>query len=876
MRVKFFQVVLISFILVSTSFSSIYSVEGANNKSNILFVAPTLENAIQSRFQLDPQFNITFVSQLNNVSLNNFDSLVLFDYVPRSISEIQAITSFSGGIAFFNGVNVAQNTSLFVSMGLTTSANGTIISSLALPVPNDKLSNASIVSEIQWNSVVRICNFTDISISGDVLVKTSSEGKYSNIPLITQIDRGKFIVVNFLPSYNDNSELIQWPYFNYLLYLIMTSINTIHPLSYADWQYSPVPHKEATIFLGLVVLLISLLTIGVFIYAKRYSKSHPIHDKELKEMSKDVKEDKDWEDVGMHRQLAGFFVQLFIGLLIILPNVVMTSLVFPLFVLPSPQAAGFYDFTVHFFEALWLFFDVGTSVVLVKFFSQHRVKNPQQAVKYVQIFIYYQMISGILQLFLISFLGSMIFPHTFLAHLSWMFVTHAFFQWPSFFLVFMLMFQAMNRHDLFQILNILIYAVLNITVQYAVIIIFRFTLGKNPVFGDGLAGAIGYSVGNYVNQVIAFLIGLWLFKRQHFSLKTIFRIDFSWTEIKESLKFGFKWMIGNILPPLGWFIQMYLLSIFLPNYTEQQGYFSIAWNFALIVMIAGLFAQSILPGVSESYHAKKPTLTRYYTVNALKWSAYFDWFFVAALLAVGPRFIIGGAGIKWADAAIIIRWILLFHFLGYFSWIGDWLFAGSDRPGWAAISWTIEQVLRAALLFFFVRNYQFFTIHFKSPMVAVMFAYIPALIIKNIFMWWGIRRDEFFKFSWKDLYYQGLIAPFTAAVALFGVLDLLFMVIWQGEIITSVVILVIGVIGGLYIFAFFDGLIGGFDDNTLAEFKRSVNMVKGVGFMAKPLYKVTEWGAKLSPLHNKFPIKIYDQAIKEAEEITKEKAKLII
>jgi O-antigen/teichoic acid export membrane protein len=487
------------------------------------------------------------------------------------------------------------------------------------------------------------------------------------------------------------------------------------------------------------------------------------------------------------------------------------------------------------------------------------------------------MLSGVAQLFLISFIGSMVFPRTFLSHLSWIFVTHAFFQWPAFFLVFMYLFQAMNRIDYYQLLNILLYGILNITVQYVVIVIFRVTLGKNPVFGDGLAGAIGYSVGFYVIQVISFLVGLWMFKRLGFFLRSIFRIDFSWAEVKESLKFGLKWMMGAILPPIGWFVQVFLLSRYLPNYTQQQGYFSIAWNFAMIVMLVGLFTQGILPAVSESYHAKKLALTRYYTVSSLKWSAYFDWYLVAALLAVGSRFIEGGAGAEWADAGILIGWFLFFHSIGYFSWLGDWMFAGSDRPGWAAISWVIEQVIRTILLIICIPRYEFFSGEpFNSPMVAIMFAYIPALIIKNLFMWWQIRKNDYFKFKWKDLLWQGVAAPLISAAILFGIFEGLFTLIWQEEIITSVVILLIGTLFGLYIFAFLASWFGAFDDNTLKELKRATEMAKGFGFMAKPLYKVTEWATKISPLHNRFPISIYDEAAKEAAELTQEKTDFVM
>ena len=100
--------------------------------------------------------------------------------------------------------------------------------------------------------------------------------------------------------------------------------------------------------------------------------------------------------------------------------------------------------------------------------------------------------------------------------------------------------------------------------------------------------------------------------------------------------------------------------------------------------------------------------------------------------------------------------------------------------------------------------------------------------------------------------------------------------IWQGEIITSVVILLIGTLFGLYIFAFFASLFGAFDDNTLEELKRATKMAKGFGFMAKPLYKLTEWAAKISPLHNKFPISIFEEAAVEAKQLTEEKTSLVI
>ncbi len=872
MRKRAILSILFSVLIIFISSSAI-TLSSADISLEILIVGDGIDDAFMQRLELDHQFVITLDTELGT-DISSYDSVIIFDYIPTP-SEITLLDSFTGGIAVFIYENLSTDATVLVTLGLASGTSGSISTSVSLPVPrNDSLIHP-ILDNIPWNSVPTITNYTTVPLAGTVLIETSSASDDPNLALISTNDNNRLIAFNMIPIFSVNPELIEWPYFNYMLYLGIMSINGENVVTYGNWDYSPVPHTLETVILGVSVVLTILVTAVGYIFAKKYSKKNPIHQKDLKEISKDDKSEK-WEEVGMHRQLGGFLVQLFAGLLIILPNAVMSALVFPLLILPSPQAVGFYDYTIKFFEALWLFFDFGTSVVLVKFFAEHRVKRPEKAIRYVQLFVWFQMLSGIVQLFLISFIGSMVFPQTFLAHMSWLFVTHAFFQWPAFFLVFMYLFQAMNRIDFFQILNLLLYAVFNITVQYLVIVLFRFTLGKNPIFGDGLAGAIGYSVGFYVIQILSFLVGLLMFKRLGFSLKSIFRIDFTWAEVKEALKFGTKWMMGAILPPLGWFIQLFLLSRFLPNYTQQQGYFSLAWGFAQIVMLVGLFANGFLPAISESYHAKKAALTRYYTVSSLKWSAYFDWYLVAALAAVGWRFIIGGAGATWEPAAGLIIWFLFFHSIGYYSWLGDWMFAGSDRPGWAAISWVIEQGIRAGLLALFIPQHLWFEQTFGSPMIAIMFAYFPALIIKNIFMWWQIRRNDHFKFKWKDLYWQGIIAPLISAGILFGILEGLFLLIWQGEIITSVVILLVGTLVGLYLYAFIASFFGAFDDNTLEELKKATGMAGGFKFMAKPLYKMTEWGAKISPIHNKFKMSGFESAATEATELTNEKAQLIL
>ncbi|UCE12426.1 MAG: hypothetical protein JSV04_09535, partial [Candidatus Heimdallarchaeota archaeon] len=563
------------------------------SSSSFLFLESEPHGRMQDRFAIDKSVELSSQDSLPS-SLDQYEGLILVDYVPTS-SEISQLQSYSKnkGILIITGSKLTENASLLQALNLTTTSEGQVIGTSTLP--RKTTLEHPITSNIEWNSVTEVFNASTFSLSPktSVIIEDSDQN-----PLIFESEPGgNIIVITIWPEEVHNAEFLQWPYTNYLLRLCEMKIagveSTEMPL-FADWEYSPVPHLLETSLLGIGVFLTVVITLGGFTYSRRFSQNNPISEEDLEAMSRQVQEkaDPDWEEVGMHRQISGFLVQLFVGMLIILPNAIMTSLVFPLLILPSPQAVGFYDFTLRFFEALWLIFDLGTATVLVKFFAEHRVERPQQAVKYIQVFIWYQMVSGVIQLFFIAFVGSFIFPRTFLAHMSYVFVTHAFFQYPAFFIVFILIFRAMNRLDFFQVLNILLYGVFNITLQYMVIVIFRMTLGQNIVFGDSLAGAIGYSVGNYVIRFAAFLTGLWMFKRLGFSVKNLFRVDFSWSEVKESFSFGGKWVFGNMWVPLGWFLQVFLLAAFLPNYTEQQGFFSLAWGFAQIVMLVGLFAES--------------------------------------------------------------------------------------------------------------------------------------------------------------------------------------------------------------------------------------------------------------------------------------------
>ena len=98
------------------------------------------------------------------------------------------------------------------------------------------------------------------------------------------------------------------------------------------------------------------------------------------------------------------------------------------------------------------------------------------------------------------------------------------------------------------------------------------------------------------------------------------------------------------------------------------------------------------------------------------------------------------------------------------------------------------------------------------------------------------------------------------------------------DIVSSAILFFIGVFPSLYLFSFFSGLTGTWDERTLQEFKRASEMVRirGIGWLARRFYGSIALGARVSPLHNRYPIDIYEEAMAEAEELTKEKKALRI
>ena len=898
--------VLCLIVLFIGSFSITFISNNASGQStekkDILVISNGSDVRFRQSLGIDTQnFNISVISDSDPITLAGIEVVIIFDAIltPSKMSIIENFVDNGGAVMIFMGQELHDNATLLENLTIVT--NTAFEENEEAMLFSVKNYSYSLSSYIDWNSApdIKIKNMSIIDLSYlnpqvkrivDVYpVSRNLEIATYSKPMLMELAKGSgnIIVFNGWLEENANLDFKVWPYFNYLLYtMIFESLGESY-LTYSAWAFSPVPHLVEQVILMAVLIVLAVLAITGFVVVKRKSsgrmdqaaietlkkqaeEEEQKRIEEAKELEKKLEEgidlSDDWEVIGIHRQLGGFLKTLFLSLFLVIPQLLISNFVMPQILQPYPQAAGWYYYAYNTFQIAWLLFDFGTSYALAKYFSQYRVKNPEKAIHYIQIFVWWQLFTGLAQVSIFAVLGSFIFPLTSLAHMSWVFITFSLVQYPGFFLVFMYSFQGMQKAD-YQLILYVMWEVVWLLVGQLVFCPLGILWGAaNPIFGEALGAGIGYSIARYFDYWVTFLFSIRLFKKRGFSPKTCFRIDFNRAEFKETMKFGSRIAFGESFVQIGYFIQLILTSAYIANYSNELGYFSLATNIGMIIQIVTLWGQSLLGAYSESRAHDKKKLTKLYIYQAFRWGNFFAFFLISVLFATGGKFLVGAAGEDYGGPAVrFLPLILIFHSFGIYSWLVDSILLGTGKTHFAALVWIIEQTIRAIFMFILII--------WLKDMAAVMLAYIPAVLTKDIVAWLIVR----YKITdYKIHPFTSFVSPILAAVINYCVLfffgEFIWMIDMGDKLVNTAILFIIGIFLFMYLYAFLDGLLGGYDSNTLKELEKAADMVEGrLGALPKMLYKSARLGAKYSPLHDKFKIDIYEDAMKEAYDLTLEK-----
>jgi len=771
-----------------------------------------------------------------------------------------AVQGGAGLVVFLSPDNTADELSVLLGAPVAVQEQEQPLS-LTTPAGTDDLTATGIV----WNSAPQVR--ARMTITGAALEPIVIGFEDQSLVLGSgKSGTGQVFLFSAYLDGTSNLQIQDWPYYNYLIYHLAMRAAGQTPLSFGDYPASPVPQAQArtVIFIILGVLVVTVVTI--FILVRRYSLAHP---EALDSLVVDKNEfvnrqmKTDWENLGFHRPLSGFLLAFVFQLILAIPLTIYTTVILPVYILPSAQALGIWARVTQIFAVLWMVFDVGTSVAFVKFFSQYRVHDPRKAIKYVQFYVWWQALTGAFQVAWVTVVASTLLPKTALALYAWVIILHTIIQIPGFLSVFRNVLSAWQRFDYTQILDLAVAMFFPMFTQSIIVLIMVAWGRTHPIFGSSMGGLLGMPLAAYLTEFLSFLLGLRLYRRLGYNARVIFMAHFDKETIKSALGFGVFIMGGGAAYGLGQAAEIVIMTIFLVNYNEIWGNWQLAWGLAASYAILLTLNGNLLPSISEAISNARKILSKYYVAMAYKWGGLISGFFCASLLAVADRFILGASGTDFQRAAVYVVPLIFYWALGFPTWTNDVVQQGANRPKINMFMTLGEQIIRISLVLLLIGRFQIY---------ALVIAYTIALLLKDIV---GYLVNHKLNFPLHLYLWQTFAAPLLAGVVHYFILRTLTGLVWRNDAGTSILIYIIAIGLSFPLYSFLYGLFGGWDDNTLGDFHRAVN----ISNFAKPItwlfWKTSSLGARISPLHGRFPVNIFDEAMEEARTLTIERVGLV-
>jgi O-antigen/teichoic acid export membrane protein len=802
----------------------------------------------------------------------SLDGSVQFVQEPASADVIVLAGSIADPGSLRKLVEAGKGLILVANPGLTTADLSILLGEpITLESRMDALSltpvagvSDAILTQIVWTSSPQIRERLSISGGGfEPLVTGFEDG---TLVLGTrQIGKGTaYLFSGELDT--SNPQFQEWTYFNYLVHHLAQRSAGREPMSFAEYPASPVPHRTEQVVMLVILAFILLAAILAFWAVRRYSLKHPEVLDKLVDNAAEFKQREaatDWEVVGFHRPLGGFFMALFLGLIMFVPIIIYQNLILPVYILPSAQALGIWGRILQFFSLIWTFFDMGTSVAFIKYFSQHRVHDPREGAKYGQVYIWWQVLSGAIQVAMMVLLASIVLPGTAYAIYAWSVVIHTLIQIPGFFNFYRYAFTGLQRFDYAQILDLGVELVFAMFTQPIFVTIMVVWGRSHPIFGPSLGGLFGLGIAAYATLAIAFILGTWFFKRLGYTIRPYFLAHFDWKIIKNAFKFGVYDMLGSAAWGAGQSIEILITQSRLVNYAEIWGNWMIAQNFIYAYNVLATLFNNLMPSISEAFSNARKTLCRYYSAVAYQWGGMISAMLAAILLAVGPRFILGATGPEFVRAAGYLVPLAVWGAAQYPSWVGDNVQRGANKPWLFVILVAMEQIIRVSLAFLLLARFQ---------INALIIAYLVGILTKDL-VGYFVNNKVCYRQSFYP--WQSLVAPLLAGGVFYLLLRLLGDLLWKGDQVTSILLFFLAILPAYPIYAFLYAFFGGWEDDTLAEVRRAAELSSFMKPLARLFWSASRLGARISPLHGRFKMPIRAEALAEAASLTQERVSLV-
>jgi hypothetical protein len=794
------------------------------DKLSVLVLTVTVdgeESIFLDRLRADPRsFDLVTAgpSDLGTLDLDagdlaRYDVYVVDNYLPPvpQLEQVLAEVRRGKGLFFRTSVDYAETTggdparltAVEAALPVTLTRDGMrseIVppptGSTLIPIGAEEGSAGHLlVREIGWLSapsvpVVAVTPLLDVD--AQVFVREMSTSQHMPILSLGRYGQGQVMVLSLPIEGEVNEYMRNWPYFKYLLYLSLRTLGRAEEYqSYGVWAGSPETLTPAVraVLLGVLggLFFVTCAWIAVAVYR---SRRKPLTVKRL-ELPVPEREGEaalgTWERTGFHKALSGHMFQLTVNLVTSV-FVILTMLYFlPTYVTPDPAILGLDYIAAALFSLVFALADFGSFSALGRFLGEHHIKDPERTVKYVQIFIYFQLVTGFLQTTLIWLFAIYALPVTRqFSFMAWAFVLKGLIQWPGMLWVFKDTLNGIQKYD---------YVVWITTANYALewvtwvggITLFRALFGD--VLTDPIAAQLGSSVGAYVDDILTTFLALYLLGRVRKAWRAVdcFRIDFDWAQLRETLIFGGKVLLAG-------------LSVIAVNFVVTVLKLNTVYNYLYVSAFVGLAAQTrfqvaeqsrividnLYAPIAEAFNNGKRALTQYYISQGLKWFATSTAPIYLVSILILPMLLRDILPTVYQDVAWMVQVLVLVMPLRPLDGLMRNVLLGGDRAGvftWATVG---EQTLRLAVYAA--------TLPFLGPLAQAWILLLgdsPATLIKVAGLWGWIHHRLV---RIRVHVYQTLVAPLMAGGAYLGLCMLGMLAVRQATVVGQMAVTAVDVV----------------------------------------------------------------------------------
>lgn len=578
-----------------------------------------------------------------------------------------------------------------------------------------------------------------------------------------------------------------------------------------------------------------------------------------------------WQNVGFHKALGGWWFGLIFLIINMFTGIFVTSAVISYFY-QYPSSIAYVNATNTLFALLFFAFDIGTAGLMDRFIPEARISDPMRMIYYIRYFVWFQMITGLIQVSAVAVYVMEYASQADIAYLSLIMLLISTRQYPGMLAVFNSLLRTFQYYGKAKIVDFTQGEIIQRLTELLFVWGGMMIGNADPRIGVLMGVALGQAVGTYADDFIGMALGAYYFRdvldKEGFRMIDCFIPSVPWRVVKPVLSFAVRTSLPGFT---GNMVTLYVFTLYLTHVHQWVIFIALAGMAGGIVSDMGYASLSVGPLYNEAYMNEKKILTQTILMKTYRFSAHVLGFFFAVFLVV-----------IWIlpDAFAAFR---LYNYYACLVFVIPCLIRNALNIILGQSGSILYATNRPNLLLVFAYTGQVTSVIFHSVVVLVL--NVPAqpggmlflLIFGDSVINWSLAIIQhvyihFRVFRIRIAWWQTVVVPVLGCLTCMGVAILAYIFLYlplSGQYgffvgVLPFIVIMILVAGFLYfpLTAFY----GGWDEGALAEFEKVVEISGPSKRIVGPIFKVIKKACQISPLHGKFPLDD-EAALRESREL---------